>query len=99
MPLPKVEGTVEFEEQELKILNAVKKYYLDIYSARALEEICHREEPYIKARKGCVEGESCNAIIEKKTILSYYNSISQKYEISMSNLSNMKDYLNAILND
>lgn len=99
MPLPKVEETAEFEKQELIILNAVKKYYFDIYSTKALEEICHREKPYIKAREGCAEGELCNTIIDKKNIFLYYNSVSQKYDISLSKMSNIKDYLNAILTD
>lgn len=51
-PLPRVEETAAFEDQEWRILNAVKRYYFDIYSAKALEEICHREEPYIEAQKG-----------------------------------------------
>lgn len=51
-PLPRVEEPAEFEDQEWRILNAVKRYYFDIYSARALEEIRHWEEPYIEARKG-----------------------------------------------
>lgn len=99
MPLPKVEEAVEFEEQELKILNAVKKYYFDMYSAKALEEICHREEPYIKARTGYADSKPCHTIIDKGHIISYYERISQEYEICSSNMSNIKRYLNSILND
>ena len=69
MSLPKVEKVEEFEEKELMILNAVKRYYFDVYSAKALEEICHREQPYMIARKGCVEGEVCRSVIDKKDIL------------------------------
>ncbi|MCI9020296.1 MAG: DUF4065 domain-containing protein [Eubacterium sp.] len=97
-PLPKVEKAPEFENNNLKILNAVKSYYYDIYTAKALEKICHREKPYIDARKGCAEGKSCNTIIDKKSIFSYYKDISQKYNISFSNIYNIKNYLNSLLN-
>lgn len=97
MPLPKMDKVPEFDDDELKVLNAVKQCYFDIYSAKALEEICHREEPYIKARKGCLDGEMCNTIIKKEDIASYYKSISFQYDISLRNISNMKRYLNLIL--
>lgn len=98
MPLPKVEKAPEFEKKHLKILDAIKKYYCDIYSAKALEEICHREKPYINAREGYEEGESCNIVIDKKNIFSYYKDVSQKYNIDLSNICNIKNYLNSILN-
>lgn len=97
-PLPKVEKMPEFEEEKLKILNAVKRYYYDVYSAKALEEICHREKPYIKAREGYAESEACNIVIDKENIFSYYNDVSQKYHISLSNICNIKEYLNSLLN-
>lgn len=97
MPLPRVEKMAEFDEKELEVLNAVKKCYFDIYSAKALEEICHREKPYIEARKGYAKGEVCNEIIDKEKISSYYNDVSQEYGINLSNISNIKNYLNAIL--
>lgn len=34
-PLPRVEDSFAFEEQAWKMLNAVKDYYFDIYSAKA----------------------------------------------------------------
>lgn len=98
MPLPKVEKAPDFEKENLEILAAVKRYYYDIYTAKALEEICHREEPYRNAREGYAEGQLCNSIIDKKSIFSYYNDVSQKYNISLSHISGMKDYLNSILN-
>lgn len=99
MPLPKVEEACEFTEEELQILNAVKRYYFDMYSAKALEEICHREEPYIEARKGYSEGEICHTVIDREQIQLYYFYLSQKYNISLDNMSNVKIYLHRILND
>lgn len=93
-----MEKAPEFENKNLKILDAVKKYYYDIYTAKALEEICHREKPYIIAREGYAEGESCNIIIDKKSIFSYYKDVSQKYNISLSYICNIKNYLNSLLN-
>lgn len=68
-----------------------------MYSAKALEKICHREKPYVHAREGYEEGEPCNNVIDKK-IFSYYKDVSQRYNISLSNLCNIKDYLNFLLN-
>lgn len=97
-PLPRVEDSFAFEDQEWKILNAVKEYYFDIYSAKALEEICHRERPYVEARKGIPEGETCHTVIDVGKITSYYKEISKKYNINLLEMSNIKDYLNEILN-
>lgn len=98
MPLPKVYQTAAFDEKELKVLDMVKQYYFDVYSAKALEKICHKEEPYKKAREGCTEGDLCNTIIHKEDIALYYNHISLQYDIKFSNMANIKKYLNLILN-
>lgn len=97
LPLPTVRRKGQFEVEELEILNAVKEYYYDVYSAKALEHICHQEEPYIKARKGCMEGEACQNVIGKESIRGYYNAVSQKYDISLGNTIKIKSYLNDIL--
>ena len=75
MPLPQVDETAKFNEDELRILDAVKRYYFDIYSAKALEEICHREEPYIKARQGFAKEDPCNLKIDKKNVTSYFTHV------------------------
>ncbi len=97
MPLPKVEEAYELKEEELTILNAVKKHYFDVYNAKALEEICHRETPYIETRRGYSEEESCQIVIDKEQILKYYIYLSQRYGIDLDNMSNIKIYLNNIL--
>lgn len=98
MPLPKVKIITEFNENELKILEAVKSYYFDVYTAKTLETICHREEPYIRARDGYIEIEPCRTTIDKNSIALYYKYISKEYNINLSHLSNIKRYLNAVLN-
>lgn len=96
-PLPKVEEAYELSEEELIILNAVKKYYFDVYNAKALEEICHRETPYIEARRGYADGEPCHIVIDKDQIRMYYDYLSRKYSIGLDDMSNIKVYLNNIL--
>ena len=97
MPLPKLNYTARFNEDESMILDAVKKYYFDIYSAKALEEICHREFPYKEARQGYTEDETCHITIDKKSIVLYYKQVAQKYNINLSDLSNIKEYLNIMI--
>ncbi|MBU3876588.1 DUF4065 domain-containing protein [Faecalicatena sp. AGMB00832] len=97
MPLPRVEEVEHFKDNELIILNAVKTYYYDVYNAKALEDICHREEPYKKARKGYQEGEMCQEIIGKDSIQEYYGRILKDYNIQMTDISKIKNYLNALL--
>lgn len=98
MPLPKVENIFAFQKEELAILEAVKIYYFDIYSAKALEEICHREEPYIEARRGCLQEQSSHNIIDRQQIYLYYNYLAQRYHVTLEDMSNIKIYLNKLLN-
>lgn len=97
MPLPHVEEKEHFEEDELIILNAVKTYYYDVYNAKALEDICHREEPYKKARNGYKEGEMCQEVIDKKSIREYYGRLLKEYHIQMTDTSKIRNYLNSLL--
>lgn len=97
MPLPKVEEALPWKKEELEVLNAVKMCYFDVYCAKALEEICHREEPYKKARKGLKEGEICHKVIDKEEVSLYYSEVAEKYHIKLENLWNIREYLNEIL--
>lgn len=96
-PLPNVEESFEFGESEQRILNAVKKYYFDLYSAKALEEICHREQPYIEAREGLLEKEVCHKVISAEKISLYYESVAKKYNMQLADMSNIKVYLSIML--
>ena len=49
------------------------------------------------ARKGCVEGEVCRSVIDKKDILDYYKYISGQYDISLEKIANIKEYLKITL--
>ena len=82
MPLPKVSTEVCIEEEEIEVLEFVKKYYFDTYSAKTLETICHLEQPYKLAKE----------IVEKKDIETYYTQIAEEYHISKGNKENIKGY-------
>ena len=96
-PLPKVSSKVNLSQDDIKILELVKKYYYDVYNARTLENICHLEEPYKQARKGYLEEQPCHEIIEKTCIKNYYNTIAKKYNITLQDTSGVKAYLNEVL--
>lgn len=96
-PLPKVNSEIILNDNDIEILNIVKTYYYDIYNARTLERICHLEEPYKEARKGYLDGQVCQEIINKEQIKNYYRMVAQKYNISLENTSGVREYLNHIL--
>lgn len=96
-PLPIVEVETELSEQEIEVLRAVKEYYFDIYTAKTLEKICHLEEPFKNARRGCCDEERSVEIIDKQSIQDYYTKIATMYNVSKDNLDNIGVYLNEML--
>lgn len=61
-----------FSEDEIDILNQVWNVY-GIYTGNQLEEICHKETPWIEARNGLPPYVSSNNVISDKTMFIYYN--------------------------
>ncbi len=61
-----------FSEDEIDVLNQVWDVY-GIYSGNQLEEICHKETPWIEARNGLPPYASSNQTISDKTMFIYYN--------------------------
>lgn len=96
-PLPVIDKETKISQEELDVLECVKKYYFDVYNAKFLEKICHLEEPYILTRGEYKIGENCEEIIEKKMIKEYYLRIAQKYNISRNNPQNIIIYLDDLL--
>ncbi len=96
-PLPKVRREEAFAEEERQVLEAVKKYYFDRYNAKTLEEICHYEEPYRKAREGYHEEEPCQEEIDREEMKGYYSKVSRQYKIEPGNMSNMGEYLHDVV--
>lgn len=95
--IPQIAIETNLDEKEVEVLEFVKKFYVDVYSAKALEKICHLEEPYISTRKGLKDDEPSNRIIEKKAILKYYKKISEAYGVSKENKSQVNRYLNDLI--
>lgn len=46
-----------------------------IYDGKFLEEQTHKEEPWIKARKGCAIGERCHNIITKESMKEFFKTV------------------------
>lgn len=97
LPLPKIKKSMNLSEEEIKVLESIKRYYFEMYSARTLETICHREKPYIMTRNGYMEDAFCSEIISKEYIDEYYHTISKQYHIANGNVVGIKQYLNQIL--
>lgn len=96
-PLPILNKEIYLREEEIMVLENVKWYYFDVYTAKALENICHREQPYIKARRGRKQTESSTDIISKSDMEAYYLHIRDQYSITKNDTAGIKRYLNAIL--
>lgn len=96
-PLPIVNMDIMLSKAEEIVLESVYRDYFEMYTATALEKICHLEKPYIESRKGCLPEDRCKNIISKKLIESYYCDIAKKYNISIDNLDNMKLYIRELL--
>lgn len=96
-PLPVVDVDINLEDNEIEILKFVKRNYLDIYNAKALEHICHSEIPYKLARKGCQENTRCREKIKHKDTEAYYSAIAKQYGITLENDSGVRKYLFSLI--
>lgn len=45
-----------------------------IYDGKYLEELTHKESPWIEARKGCQPGEICNNVISKESMKEFFKT-------------------------
>ena len=93
-----MDKNISLPQEEIDVLEFVKKYYFDIYTAKTLEKICHLEEPFHIARNGVAVDKNSDEIIEKEHIRTYYLKIAQRYDISREKQNNVKLYLNELLN-
>ncbi|WP_082473260.1 Panacea domain-containing protein [Methylobacterium sp. Leaf85] len=71
--IPEQKLKVKFSEKPLALLNAVNKKY-GIYTAKKLENMTHKETPWLEARGDLRELDKCNTKISKDTIKSYFKS-------------------------
>lgn len=92
-PLPRVEKQSRLSQEEIELLEVVKRYYFDVYSARMLENICHKESPYMNIWKESSDNNIISDIIPKEQIEQYYKKIANEYHITKMDLSGIRRYL------
>lgn len=80
---------INLSEDEKGLLDHIVLYF-GCYSGKVLENMTHSEEPWRSARRGLMDWESSDRIIEKEEIGSYFKRIKEKYK--MLNLTDIKDY-------
>lgn len=81
------------EEENQTINNVINTF--GIYSGKILEKITHEEYPWKNARAGCTDDMCSNEIITKESILQYYKSINEKYDLSKE--SGINSYINSMI--
>lgn len=97
LSLPKLDFDITLGKNDIETLVFVKKNYLDVYSARTLEKICHLEEPFQKTRRNLEDSVRSENIISKELIANYYKKVSDKYGINKENKANIQCYLSELL--
>lgn len=95
--LPRLCTNTTLSKEEIEILKFVKENYLDVYSAKTLEKICHLEEPFKNTRGTLEESVRSENVISKDSIAKYYETIAKKYSISSDSKNNIRSYLNELL--
>lgn len=95
--LPRLKTNTTLSEDDINVLRFVKQNYLDVYSAKALEKICHLEDPFKMTRGDLDEGARSESVISKESIAKYYDSIVKQYSIDNDNQNNIRNYLNNLL--
>jgi len=63
----------KFNKQTVSFLQEVADVYMQ-YTPYTLEQMTHREEPWIKARGSKGPAESCNVVISKKNMQDFYGA-------------------------
>ena len=91
---PIEEGHLSYEninltDDEKELLDHIILYF-GCYSGKILENMTHSEEPWRIARRGLVEGERSERVIEKQDIDAYFKNVKEKYK--MLNFKDIKDY-------
>ncbi|MBU3205111.1 DUF4065 domain-containing protein [Clostridium algidicarnis] len=66
----------KFSKDEKETLEAVWDSY-GIYEAKYLEGLTHQEEPWIKARGNCSNGERCSNIITVESMKEFYSKFTE----------------------
>ena len=80
---------INLTDEEKELLDHIILYF-GCYSGRILENMTHSEEPWRVARRGLVDGEKSERVIEKQDIDAYFKNVKEKYK--MLNFNDIKDY-------
>lgn len=64
----------EIDEETKRFLNEIWETF-GMYDGKFLEKMTHKEEPWVKARKGYDAGEVCNEIITKDSMKEFFKKI------------------------
>lgn len=70
----------ELNDKEKEVIDLVIRSF-GMYSGKTLEQITHKETPWLEARKNCEQGESSVEVISKISIKNYFENISNKYNL------------------
>lgn len=81
-------------EEEKEVIDLIIDTF-GMYSGKTLESITHNEEPWKKAREGYMPLEPSNVVIEKDSIMKYFESVSEKYDVKSAD--GIKKYIKAQL--
>lgn len=84
----------ELSDNEKKVIDLVVESF-GMYSGKILEQITHRESPWMDARKNCLPGEPSNEVISKESIKEYFSEVARNYEID--SVDGIKKYISSRL--
>ena len=71
----------ELDNDEKEVIDLVVDTF-GMYSGKVLEEITHKEKPWINARRGNYVYENSNEIINKSDIKDYFESVLNEFDIN-----------------
>ncbi len=81
----------ELSDNAKKVIDLVVESF-GIYSGKTLEQITHRETPWLNARGECLPGESSNEVITKESIHKYFSEVAGRYNIDC--IAGLNEYIN-----
>jgi len=81
-------------DEELHLIDLVISTF-GMYSAKTLEQITHQETPWLSARAGYADLESCTELITKESMKNYFSLINETYPLSTK--EGISSYIQAML--
>ena len=81
-------------DDELAVIDKVLKVF-GIYNGKFLEELTHKEMPWINARSGYKDDQICNEVISLESITAYFEGVKNQY--CLEEISQMKNYIDIMM--